>query len=136
MGADAAKHAGQRETFHDQLDGLLIFSLTDELDITLNINTCRTCDYARCSILFVNSKGNGDCLGKGSVYGLSLHQSLIPFGWSGNRTDRATFSAARTDTFFHILWFTMNFYPVVADESRYLLYFAPGKKLNIRVLTN
>ena len=40
--ADSPQHARQGESLHNQLDGLLVFPLPDELDIPLDIDSRRT----------------------------------------------------------------------------------------------
>ena len=124
MGANSPQHAWQRKPLHDQLNGLLVFSMSDKLDITLNIDTRRTGDNTGRPILFIDTECDGNRLRKRSINGLSLTKPLVPFTGHGNRTYANTFTTAGAKVFFHIARFTSDFDRIIADVPRYLSHFA------------
>ena len=77
-GADPAEDPGKGQPLHDQSERLGVLSLSDELDVTLNVDTGRACGHAGCPVLFLDVVGDGDRLGKSAPDGLARAQTHIP----------------------------------------------------------
>ena len=136
MRANPPEYPRQRQSFHDELDSLLVLALANELDISLDINSRRAGDDAGCSVHFLNGKGDGYRLGKGSVCGISRGNSFIPFARPYDGADDRAFATARTDPFFDVAGITTNLHLIVTDEARYFIYLAIGKQFDIWILSH
>ena len=102
--------------------------------IALNIDARRTSVHTRRPVFFIDTKGNGYGLGKGSVNGRSISQALIPFTGDCHRADIHAFTAPGTDTFHYIPRLATDLNGVVADVSRDFLNLAVGKQLDVCIL--
>jgi hypothetical protein len=87
MGADAAKHPGERQIPHYDFNGFPVLALFHHLNVTLNVDMSRACFAARGPILFLYGKCPGNGLGIGFVSGLPGCQPQIIFTGANNRTD-------------------------------------------------
>ncbi len=84
--------------FFKKLEGLRVLALVDEGDITLDAHVGGAGGFTRGGSQFVNDKGDGYCLGKGSIGCLSVGETFIPFTWSLYRANKCALAAPGTDS--------------------------------------
>ena len=96
MGAYPSQDSGQRQTFHDDIEGLLIITDFDHLHIALYIGSGRAGDSARGRCPFVNHVSDRHGLGERQVNSFSHFSIDIPFIGEINRADLCTVTTSCT----------------------------------------
>jgi hypothetical protein len=133
MGADASEHARQRQAFHDKPDGLFVFTLPYELDVTLNIDARRTGGHTGSPVQFLDSERNRNPLRKGSEYGLSFGKAFVKLVRPFHRADQGAFPTARAHAFLDIAGLPMNLHFEAAGFSLDSANPAQSQQLDIDV---
>ena len=131
---DPAQNTGQGQSLHDQFDGFPVFSLSDQLHISLNVYARRACLYTGRPIFFVDAKRDGNRLGKGAIDGFPGLEGFIPFAVQRDRADTDTVPAAGADPFLDVAWFSSNRYRKVSHISGDFFHFAVRQQFYIRIL--
>jgi len=124
MGTYPSQHPRQRESLHNELDGLRVFALSDQLDIPLDIGTRGTGGDAGGPILFFDVEGNRNGLRKASTNGFASAQTGIPHTGHGHRTDLFTFATPGAQILVYIAGLASNTNRIIADESGNIRYLA------------
>ena len=108
MRAYPPEHAGQRQIFHDDLEGLFVFALLDHLDIALNIEAAGTGQAAGGLVCFLYGIRSGNGLGIFFKGGFFSCQTFIIFARKIHRADRGTLATAGTLGKINIAWVLTN----------------------------
>ncbi len=96
VGADATQYTGQRQVFHDDLQGFLILTLFDHLHVALHIETARAGQPTGGFVGFLDGISAGNGLGvllEGGFFGT---QTFVVFARKIHRTDRGALTTAGT----------------------------------------
>ena len=133
MGTDPSQDSGQGEALHDDIQGLLVFPHLGHLDIALDIDLGGTGQSAGGCFSLVHGKGDGHCLGKNPVDGLSFAQPHIPFAGYGYRAHFFALSASGAGLL-NIPGVFSDGHGVVADKAADIGYLGIGVEGDVGIL--
>jgi hypothetical protein len=133
MRTDPAKHPGQRQIFHDNLQGLFILSLPHHLHIPLNVEACRAGQIARGLVRLLDGKGTGYGLGISLIGCLPVAQTLIILTGQYYRAYVDAITTGRTFGSINKTWGFTDSNLEIPFIAFNLLYIGTGDQVDIKM---
>ncbi len=136
MRTNAAQDSRKWKLFIDKFNSLLIFSLSDQLDITLDIDMRRTCHHAGGAVGLVYDKGLRNRLREKPISCGSLAQFLVKLIGHVNRTHGRAVAARLASVFSDVPGFLADCNLEIAFLPLDVCQLAVGQEFDIGVLSD